>query len=176
MPASRATEVTVFSSVSSEWYTPREWIDRVERVLGHIDLDPASSEQAQGTIQAKEYFTKEDDGLCRDWHGVVFCNPPYGQVYGHPDGGSVQGVWAKHLERQYVAGNVSRAILLTRSAVGYQWYERLVDQWPVCMVRELIPFTNLEDVRARQSRAHLSSILDHIGATSTGSFAAWVEC
>jgi ParB family chromosome partitioning protein len=46
-------------------------------VLGGIDLDPATHEDAQGTIQAAKYFTKEHDGLKQEWHGSVWLNPPY---------------------------------------------------------------------------------------------------
>jgi phage N-6-adenine-methyltransferase len=60
-----------------EWYTPAEYIERVRRVLGGIDLDPASNERAQQIVQAGTFFTKADDALMQDWHGRVWLNPPY---------------------------------------------------------------------------------------------------
>jgi hypothetical protein len=60
-----------------EWRTPKETIDRVCEVLGQIDLDPASSDGANATVQAKRFYTKKDDGLERRWSGRVFLNPPY---------------------------------------------------------------------------------------------------
>src|SRR5262245_14805307 len=43
-----------------EWYTPARLIEAGRAVLGDIDLDPASSDIAQKTVRAKEYFTLEN--------------------------------------------------------------------------------------------------------------------
>jgi hypothetical protein len=40
-----------------ERYTPSYYIETVRMVLGEIDLDPASSEIAQKTVKAAQYFT-----------------------------------------------------------------------------------------------------------------------
>ena len=37
------------SSASQEWYTPAPILERVRAVLGPIDLDPASCEEANPT-------------------------------------------------------------------------------------------------------------------------------
>ena len=60
-----------------EWYTPRQYLDAAVKVMGAIDLDPASSDAAQYNVQATKYFTLKDDGLSQRWFGRVFCNPPY---------------------------------------------------------------------------------------------------
>lgn len=66
----RCTETT------NEWYTPPELI----RNLGIFDLDPCTSDVAHHFNQsAKNYYTKEDDGLTREWFGRVWLNPPYSQ-------------------------------------------------------------------------------------------------
>ncbi len=67
------------SNKSSEWYTPPEWIERVRTVLGGIDLDPTSSEEANETVRATRYYTKTLPGLreSEPWIGPnIFCNPP----------------------------------------------------------------------------------------------------
>ena len=63
---------------SPEWYTPPEFVEMARQVLGGIDLDPASNTKAQEWIQAKRYYTKNDDGLKQPWSGRIWCNPPYG--------------------------------------------------------------------------------------------------
>src|ERR1035437_2395258 len=46
-----------FGTSENEWYTPSEYVELARRVLGEIDLDPASSDEAQTTIKAKVYFS-----------------------------------------------------------------------------------------------------------------------
>src|SRR6266567_8413556 len=60
-----------------EWFTPVEIIEAVRDVLGTIDLDPASCDEAQETVQATRYFTAENDGLKQEWAGRVWLNPPF---------------------------------------------------------------------------------------------------
>lgn len=44
----------------------------------HFNLDPCANEQNH---KCEKYFTKEDNGLSKDWGGYrVFCNPPYGRA------------------------------------------------------------------------------------------------
>lgn len=56
-----------------EWMTP----PHILKLLGHFDLDPCASKY-QRWKTADIQYTKEDDGLRKEWKGRVFCNPPYG--------------------------------------------------------------------------------------------------
>jgi hypothetical protein len=40
----------------NEWYTPVKYIEAARRVLGNIDLDPASCEAAQTTVRARQFL------------------------------------------------------------------------------------------------------------------------
>lgn len=64
-----------------ESFTPPKYIEAVREVMGSIDLDPASNEFAQQTVNAAVYYTKDDDGLSKPWNGNIFLNPPYS----HPE-------------------------------------------------------------------------------------------
>ncbi len=58
-----------------EWLTPPEILS----ALGAFNLDPcAPIDRPWGT--ADEHYTVLDDGLNKDWHGRVWCNPPYGRA------------------------------------------------------------------------------------------------
>lgn len=58
---------------SDDWITPKWLVDR----LGPFDLDPCASE-TQPWPCAREQYTVDDNGLFMPWHGLVWCNPPYG--------------------------------------------------------------------------------------------------
>lgn len=65
------------NSGNNEWYTPRYIIEAARNTMGSIDLDPASSAIANQIVGAKNYYTKEDNGLSQPWYGNIWLNPPY---------------------------------------------------------------------------------------------------
>lgn len=66
----------MFSSATDLWATPPDFFEELDREF-HFNLDPCADETNHKTPR---YFTKEDDGLTKDWGGArVFCNPPYGR-------------------------------------------------------------------------------------------------
>lgn len=60
-----------------EWYTPKEIIEAARKCLGRIDLDPFSCAEANETVQADKFFTKDDDGFNKDWCGNVWVIHPF---------------------------------------------------------------------------------------------------
>ena len=50
------------NSGENEWYTPKNIIESARAVMGDIDLDPASSALANDIVQAKDYYTTNEDG------------------------------------------------------------------------------------------------------------------
>jgi hypothetical protein len=105
----------------------------VERVLGEIDLDPASCPLAQETVRAKRFFTKEDDGLRQEWFGRIFLNPPY-----------ARGVIDRFVEKlltEYLAGKVTAAIVLTNSFTDTRWFHALANAGAIfCFTKGRIKF------------------------------------
>jgi hypothetical protein len=104
------------SSQSVEWYTPPQVIERVVQVLGAIDLDPCADSHEAPNVPAGTHYTKDDDGLTREWAGRVFLNPPYGRSL---------TAWLEKLCTAYESGAVPEAIALLPSATGTRWYRRL---------------------------------------------------
>lgn len=102
---------------NDEWYTPPFIIDKVKEVLGYIDLDPASNEIANKVIQAPAYYTKENSGLLKPWHGKVWCNPPYSAAL-------IKRFTAKFLE-EYETGNMTEGIILTNAGTDTLWNKPL---------------------------------------------------
>lgn len=77
----------LFSSTKEDWATPQDFFDKLDEEF-HFDLDPCADAE---NAKCKEYFTKEENGLLKDWGGRrVFCNPPYGRTHQRANGsGSV---------------------------------------------------------------------------------------
>ena len=125
-----------YFSGNVEWYTPSEYVEAARQALGGaIDLDPASCEKAQKTAQAGRYFTQEDCGLSRQWHGRVWLNPPY--AIGLIDR------FANKLLAEYAAGNVSAAVVLTDNRTDTAWFHALAGACSrLCFTRRRIHFYN----------------------------------
>lgn len=58
---------------TDSWITPKYIVD----ALGEFDLDPCECIPQPWRL-AKQAYTILEDGLSKEWHGRVWCNPPYG--------------------------------------------------------------------------------------------------
>jgi hypothetical protein len=67
-------------SLTQEHPTPAAIVEAAREVLGHIEIDPATTAEFNAaTVKAERIFTKSLDGLVRQWGGgTVFLNPPGG--------------------------------------------------------------------------------------------------
>jgi ParB family chromosome partitioning protein len=88
--------------VNHERYTPSWLVAAARQVLGDIDLDPASSKQANKVVKANAFFTKQTDGLKRCWRGRIFLNPPFDNW----------PAWVAKLDREIEARRVKQVILI----------------------------------------------------------------
>lgn len=103
----------------NEWYSPPDIVAAAKRVMGGIDLDPASCYHANEIVGASRYYTKSDDGLRSDlaWRGRVWLNPPYDKF--------APKFFAKFCE-EYEAGNVWMAcLLLGVHHLTTKWFQRV---------------------------------------------------
>lgn len=146
--------VTVYSSESNEWYTPAWVTARAADVMGTIDLDPASSRVAQTIHGADTWYGLDHpdpdrrDGLAHAWHGCVWLNPPYGRS---EDGHNAQ-LWSRKLVAEWQAGRVIAGMLLVKAALGYNWFEELWRELPVCFLRERLSFVRPDGTDDGQSK------------------------
>jgi hypothetical protein len=133
-----------------ERYTPPQYIEAVRKVLGKIDLDPASCAKAQATVKAVKYFSEKDDGLTHEWHGNVFLNPPYHR--------ELMPKFIDKLVQEFEAGHVKQAILLTNNGTDTDWFDtafRICAS--ICFTHGRIHFTqpNGTEVLMTQGQAFL---------------------
>jgi len=113
-----------------EYYTPPEIIAATRECMGNIDLDPASSIEANKRVDANVYFTEVMDGLSMKWFGNVWLNHPFGR--------KLNGLWIKKLVGEYEAGNIIQSCNITFAATSEQWFQPLLKR-PQCF---LCPRTN----------------------------------
>lgn len=114
--------------MSNEWYTLPLYVDAARKVMGGIDLDPASCEKANRVIRATSFYTEEQNGLMQPWFGRVWLNPPYGRCKGSKDGKAIshQQAFAEKLQREYSAGTIEQAILLSLGNPNSTWFQPLL--------------------------------------------------
>ncbi len=146
---------------SNEWYTPRRYIEAAREVMGSIDLDPASCEQANEVVQATRFYSKEQNGLMQPWHGNVWLHPPFGRL--HPEltgrAQSWQQAFVEKLWREHQSGHVQQACLLCLSMVK-KW---TLPYWsyPSCIIYDRTHYTRPDDTEMSFS---YGSIIFYLGA------------
>ena len=70
----KASRNTKGNPKNDEFYTPKFIFDALNL---EFDLDVAAPIGGVSWLPAKNYYTQQDDGLIKDWFGLVWCNPPY---------------------------------------------------------------------------------------------------
>ena len=119
------------------WHTPPEYLEAARAALGGFDLDPASCDEAQQTVKASQYFTKEQNGLSQPWHGRVWLNPPFAQ-------GEIARFVSK-LIYEFNSGNVTAAIFLCHNYTDTIWFHEAVAACrAICFTAGRINFIHAE--------------------------------
>lgn len=116
-----------------DYFTPHEIIEAARDCMGGIDLDPASSWEANKRVKAVRYFCESSDGLAQKWFGRVWLNHPFGRI-SNP-------LWIQKLERENDStqgGQVEQACCITFACTSEAWFQPLLKR-PQCY---LCPRTN----------------------------------
>ena len=106
------------NSGENEWYTPPKYTEAAKRVMGGIDLDPASNSVANEFVKADAFYTKEDDGLTKPWYGRVWLNPPYAQP--------LIAQFAEAVVEKFGRGEFEQAIVLVNNATDTKWLQSMM--------------------------------------------------
>lgn len=108
---------------TDEWWTP----PKVFEALGlTFDLDPCAPARGADWIPARTRFTREDDGLSREWFGRVWLNPPYGKE---------AGAWVRRLSDH----GHGIALVFSRTDVRW-WHDAVPSATAVCFIRGRLTF------------------------------------
>ena len=128
-----------------EWYTPKHIIEAAREVMGGIDMDPASTYEANEKIVKATYIrTIEDDALSQNttwmpdepygsYEGRIWLNPPYRQPHIRK--------FAERLLAEIEMGYVVQAIWLSNNATETSWGQMLLSNAvSVCFPAQRIKF------------------------------------
>ena len=113
---SRTTHL--YSSTSSEYYTPVALLDQVRSFFGGtIDLDPASCSDANNEVRASRFY--ETDGQLQVWEGNVWCNPPGGT---DASNSSIAASFLQAAISKYARQEYRECLLLLRASFSSPWF------------------------------------------------------
>jgi hypothetical protein len=122
--------------------TPQKIIDSVLKVFGNgIDLDPCAEELLEGettyNVPARQYYTKEINGISKPWWGHVYCNPPYS---GKEDGNKLFD-WSKHLLEQLETDPVHEVLYLVPTYNGEDFWQMAAEAcMSMCTIHPRLTF------------------------------------
>lgn len=123
------------------YFTGEDIIERARRVMGSIDVDPASERLANETVKAKKYYTVISNGLKQEWHGNVWLNPPYSK-------GKIARFIAKAII-EFRSGRSKNMFVLVNVAGSSAWWHLLIraaNRWgiPILFFKKRLKFYNPE--------------------------------
>ncbi len=118
-------------SGSKEWYTPQHIMDLVKEMFITIDLDPFSCEYANRMVQARHYYTKDDDGLVKPWFGNVWMNHPYSK--------KLNPLCVNKMISEYQSGNINQALMICFASTSERWFFPLLE-YPQCFIRGRVKY------------------------------------
>lgn len=95
--------------LSDEWFTPPSIFNALNLVF---DVDVASPGKSHW-VPSRKVYTKDDNGLSKEWTGLVFMNPPFG-------GRNGQVPW---LEKFVEHGN---GIAIVAARTSSKWFQDII--------------------------------------------------
>lgn len=141
-----------------EWYTPQHIITFAEKIFGDKpDLDPASCQEANEIVQARRYFTAEDDGLRQPWatnmtNPTVWCNPPYGRKHQTRH-------WWRKMKTEFDSGAFHVGLFLANAKTDTIWFHEALDTCPILLVRGRLNFWRTPSIDDDTNTGHFGTAL-----------------
>ena len=93
--------------------TPQDFFDWLNSIF-RFDLDVCALPE---NAKCGRYFTPETDGLCQDWMGGVWCNPPYGKEIIR---------WVKKASEEYEKPYCRFVVMLLPARTDTRWFQKYV--------------------------------------------------
>ncbi len=130
----RKPEVTHWGvGARDERFTPPDLLEKVERVIGPIGLDPCGHPQSK--VRADKIYYLEDDGLTQPWKAkTIYINPPY----------SSAAEFIKKAHQTWKAGDCEVVLALLQVQMHHHWvHEYLAGQADIYFLCGRIAFDRI---------------------------------
>lgn len=101
-----------FDSVRQDWTTPRILFDKLNQEF-NFKWDLAASKE---NTLCKNFYTKENNGLEKDWNGICWLNPPYG------DKSSKMVDWIKKSYAETQKNKDLTVVMLIPARTNCKWF------------------------------------------------------
>lgn len=139
-------------SGNTERYTQEFIIEAARSTMGYINLDPASCEKANKTVQAAVYMIEADNGLSMPWCGNIWMNHPFSRK-GNP-------LWINKLISEYRGGSLKQSCNICFASTSEKWFLPLM-KFPQCFLN---PRTAYHDENGKLlGKGTKGSVVTYIG-------------
>lgn len=115
----------LLSTGKDDWETPKDFYKKLDDEF-HFTLDPCCTHES---AKCEKHYTKNDDGLGKDWSGeIVFCNPPYSKK-------GNQDAWVKKCYTESLKPNTTVVALLPARTDTNRFHDYILGKAEIRFIR-----------------------------------------
>ena len=120
----------LLSTGKDDWETPKDFYEKLDDEF-HFTLDPCCTHES---AKCERHYTKDDDGLSKDWSGeIVFCNPPYSK-------NGNQDAWVKKCYTESLKPNTTVVALLPARTDTNRFHDCILGKAEIRFIRGRLVF------------------------------------
>ena len=120
----------LLSTGKDDWETPKDFYKKLDDEF-HFTLDPCCTHES---AKCEKHYTKNDDGLNKDWSGeIVFCNPPYSK-------NGNQDAWVKKCYTESLKPNTTVVALLPARTDTNRFHDCILGKAEIRFIRGRLVF------------------------------------
>ena len=120
----------LLSTGKDDWETPKDFYKKLDDEF-HFTLDPCCKHES---AKCKKHYTKNDDGLSKDWSGeIVFCNPPCSK-------NGNQDAWVKKCYTESLKPNTTVVALLPARTDTNRFHDCILGKAEIRFIRGRLVF------------------------------------
>lgn len=138
-------------------FTPAAFVDIIEKVWGHIDLDPCAHIESPVRAVRKILLSEGGDGLRDEWSGrFVYVNPPFSSMTS----------WLRRADEMWSSGKVGKVVALVPARTDSAYFhDRLAEVCDIGFLRGRMQFARASGRSDKANRVPFPLMVCIWGAT-----------